>query len=391
MGLVKSRTPRTRIRFQTFHPSMQNNPNQNPEPDLPVDGNDSNSQQTLLFESSPFGTVDAIVQHDGQSVHFYLNGREPFGTRACWVRNLETGPFVLDKAAVEEGRTPMLPRTHCRNPQPQPLPDPENLHVIWMEEGTGAALLENGQPIAIIPPWSGIDGFHGYATECAAESPICWPLPAKDKLHQRLARAAEFWLSFENEEDNVFKKLQTELLQTYDEQWGTDPTNRYFSIDGGRFPPRGLSVYHQQNAMIATTVGMSLCPQPNVELHCESPSQFRRIELGIQLETERTFDELEPLWQALSGLAAYPWQRLTWLGAGHTVPFAAFSQWLGEPYQYALLLADQSEATPVPLPSFRNDPVNLLWIVPITEAQRSELENGSSPPRHFAQNIRNRI
>ena len=48
----------------------------------------------VLFEPSPFGTLDAIVQHDGKSVYFYLSEgdtardsekRSLFGMRACRV------------------------------------------------------------------------------------------------------------------------------------------------------------------------------------------------------------------------------------------------------------------------------------------------------------------
>ena len=350
---------------------MTFNNDENTEPN-PVDQDslDPNQQQTLLFEASPYGTIDAIVQHDGHSVYFYLNGPAPFGTRACWVRNLQAGPYVLDDEAMQQGQTPMLPRTHCTDPAAQPLPQPESLHVIWLEEGNGAALLENSQPIAFIPPWSGIDGFHGYAAECAAESPICWPMPPKEQMHQRFARAAEFWLSFEDETDNAFKQLQSRLLTTFDARFGNHQPGSYFSLDGGRFPPRGLSVYTSPGGIVATTIGMSLCPQPNVELHSESPSDFRRVELGIQLETDQDASEFQAVWQALSGLAAYPWQRLTWLGAGHTIPLEAFAALLGDPYRYALLLPDQSQSKPVDLPPFRGDPTNLLWLVPLTRKRK---------------------
>jgi len=336
-------------------------------------------QQTLLFEGSPFGTIDAIVQHDGHSVYFYLNGPEPFGTRACWVRNLEPGPYVLDQEAMREGQTPMLPRTHCVDPTAQPLPREEALHVIWLEEGNGAVLLEESEPIAFIPPWSGADGFHGYAKECAAESPICWPMPARDQMHQRFARAAEFWLSFQDEKQNPFQTLQSRLLEILDTRFGDSQPGNYFSIDGGRFPPRGLSVYARPGRIVATTIGMSLCPQPGVELQCESPGPLRRIELGLKFETERSADDLQNIWQALSGLAAYPWQRQTWLGPGHTVPLDAFSSLLGESCQYALLLPDgepgEAAARPL-LPSFRGDPVTLLWLVPLTDSERNDLEQG---------------
>ena len=44
--------------------------------------------QALLFETSPYGNLDAIAQHDGRVLYLYLSGDDTFGTRACWVRNL---------------------------------------------------------------------------------------------------------------------------------------------------------------------------------------------------------------------------------------------------------------------------------------------------------------
>ena len=336
----------------------------------------TDEQQTLLFESSPYGNLDAMVQHDDHSVYFYLNGPSPFGTRACWVRNLETGPYILDTEAMKRGQTPMMPRTHCTTPLALPLPDPETLNVIWLEEGNDAALLENNQAIAFIPPWSGVDGFHGYAAACSAENELCWPMPPTAQLHQRLARSAEFWLSFQDETENLFQQLQRQLLHLFNERFGTETPGNYFSIDGGEFPPRGLSLYAGDQGIVGTTIGMSLCPQPNVELNAETPAAFRRVELGLQFKTARNLEAFEPAWQALGGLAAYPWQRLTWLGSGHTVPFNAFAELLGNEYRYALLVSDQQQPQPVDLPPFRGDPTNLLWLVPITETQREQLASG---------------
>ena len=138
--------------------------------------------QGLLFESSPYGNVDAIIQHDDRTVYFYLNGEEAFGTRAVWVRNLAEAPYVINQDEMQDGLPPMMPRTHCRSPKGLPIPKAECLKIVWLEEGSGAALFDDDELIAVIPPWSGIDGFHGYSFECTAESPIAWPLPDHDQL-----------------------------------------------------------------------------------------------------------------------------------------------------------------------------------------------------------------
>jgi len=76
---------------------------------------------SILFQTSPYGNLDAIVEHDGRAVYFYLSaGQRPdnrFGMRACWVRNLELGPHVINQEDMEAGIAPMLPRYDCADPQ----------------------------------------------------------------------------------------------------------------------------------------------------------------------------------------------------------------------------------------------------------------------------------
>ena len=368
-----------------------------------------NDPVVLLFQSSPFGTLDAIVQHDGSSVYFYLNqpgnqssieGRKAFGTRACWVRNLSVGPLVLNEDEMKQGISPMLPRTHCIHREGQPIPVADNLQVVWFEEGNGAALIET-QPdtdpitLAVIPPWSGLEGFHGYAAECAIESPLCWPMPDNPRLKQRIERASQFWSQWEtpagetsvNDEGNPFTKLQPEILKAYDERFliaKTEPPGRkYFSIDGGQFPPRGLVQYQSENGIVLATVGMSVFPQPAVELFTDDPINHRRIELAvrIRIESNATSSSIElavdAIAKQLSGLAAYPWNRFTWFGPGHSCRLLDATP----NCESALLVHDhqlaKSESSRLSMPCFRDDPINLLWLVPITASQQQRLQDQS--------------
>lgn len=352
----------------------------------------STEPDAILFETSPFGNIDAIVQHDGRVVYFYLNGhtvdgQNRFGTRAVWVQNLIEAPYVLDEDEAQAGIAPLLPRTCCKQTKPEPMLNADQLEVVWFEEGNGAALRRTGtadsQPetLAVIPPWSGLEGFHGYAASCIAESPLCWPMPDNPKLQQRIEAAAEFWAAC-NSDSHPFASLQPKVLAAYDQAFGTSETTapsegNYFSIDGGNFPPRGLVQF--ESAGVIATVGLSLCSQPAVELFSEEPSQQRRIELAIRLSPNQMADSdfVDSVSKQISGLAAYPWRNLTWLGAGHT---CGLSGVLAESSS-ALLVPDRqfasaNQQSPVELPAFRNDPVNLLWLVPITHSQQKQLEAG---------------
>ncbi len=402
------------------------------------------SYESLIFETSPFGNLDAIVQHDGRSVYLYLNGRSSesnpnfaakFGTRACWVRNLKIGPYVINEDEMRAGIAPMLPRTHCKSNEPGQLPDADDLEIIWFEEGNGVALIErsSSKTLAVIPPWSGIDGFLGYAAECASESPLCWPLPDNPMLHERIKRAQNFWHAFspnnqaKNSQeksslaktDDPFATLQQQTLNIYDQRFGSnqsanlasassdqsDPPDLeidktgerdYYSIDGNTFPPRGLVRYRSQHRQVLATVGMPLCPQPNVELATDNPSQFRRIELAIEVAADMDESLVQKIIENISSLAAYPWRQLSWFGHGHT---CQFTNVFGNVDSAILICDDQlkiarqdgserdslksfcedpKQPSPLPprLPPHRGDRVNLLWLFPLTSEQREQVTAG---------------
>ena len=120
---------------------------------------------------------------------------------------------------------------------------------------------------------------------------------------------------------------------------------------------------------------MSVCPQPAVEMFVDDPANFRRIELALVLPRQKDLDALTPVMEQLSGLSGYPWKELTWFRDGHTCGFK-----FGE--YSALLLLDDANGSRLAgvdsemLPEFRGDPVNLLWMLPMTDSQLSQLKEG---------------
>lgn len=347
--------------------------------------------ETLLFQTSPIGNIDAIVQHDGRCVYFFLNenpnsvsGKPKFGTRCVWVQNLERGPLVFNQSELEKGIPTILPRTHTIEREGLPNLSTETIHVIWFEEGNGAALVELDSTkkidrvLAVIPPWSGRDGFHGYAAQCAAENEVCWPMPKNEMLQRRITNAHEFWLSLE-ESDHPFAKLQPEQLAYYRDRFvpridasatENNPAPNYFSIDGGKFPPRGLLQIDTPDSVVLLTIGMSLLPQPMVELSTDEPSRYRRIEIGLKIPKRLVSESIINLARTkVSQLAAYPWSHFTWLGSGHSCSLTGIFQQT----EHAVLIDDALIHNDTPLPAFRNDPVNLLWLAPVTKQQIDDL------------------
>ena len=333
--------------------------------EAPDDESDDDSLQGILFETSPYQNVNAIVQHDERAIYFYLSGDENFGTRACWLRNLQESPYVISKDDLAAGIPPLMPRTHCRSVQGSELPDPESLHVVWFEEGNAAALYEDDSLVAVIPPWSGVDGFHGYSLECTAESPIAWPLVEQPSLIQRIERAREFWQSCTSEKEHPFAVLQPLLLDLYRQQFGDD--EKYFTLDGGQFPPRGAVLYRGRESSTLLSVGMSLRPQPNVEMSVEHPKESRRIELGISLPSDITESKLQPLLEQFSGLVAWPWNGFTWFGAGHTCELESLVALLGSTNVEFVAEKKKEPTLAKRMPAFRDDPINLLWLSPSSE------------------------
>ncbi len=341
--------------------------------------NDMSEPETVLFETSPFGMIDALVEQDHRTAYLYLHSKQnpSFGTKAVWIRNLIRGPLIFSDEDLQMGIPPVLPRTYCSQPDGgEPLVS-ERIKLIWFEEGNGVALLEDDDMIAIIPPWSGFDGFHGYARDCRTENQVCWPLPQQTHLTTRIRRAAQYWELWES--NNPFQSEQPRLIAQLESHLGT--TGRYFSIDGNQWPPRGLQFFEQHGRITMSSIGLSLCSMPNVELSVDNPAAIRRIELAMQIDAgDQNAAETCGKW--LSSAASYPWRHMTWLGHRHTFPLSDdVRQCIGHQFVAAVLIDNQFLENAIRFDAFYGDPVNLIWMVPIRQneldmIQKSEEENG---------------
>jgi len=102
-------------------------------------------------------------------------------------------------------------------------------------------------------------------------------MPDHPGLNERIERAFEFWQQWGKKSGDPptnetggplpgldpFAELQPEILRAYDANFfdlEPVPTRKYYSIDGGQFPPRGLVQYQSPNEVVLATVGMSTCP-----------------------------------------------------------------------------------------------------------------------------------
>ncbi len=332
--------------------------------------------QSLLFQPSPYGNLDAIVEHDGRAIYFYLNGPAPFGMRACWVANLQTGPLEFNQHDLQFGLAPLLPRVHCMDPNPSTIPDSDDLEIVWFEEGNGAALVSRDKLLAVIPPWSGLDGFHGYAANCASENMVCWPMPPGQEIERRVTQAREFWKHWND--DPPFRTFQPDALAEYEKRFGRQ--EKYFAIDGGKFPPRGLVLLKgESGTRHLVTVGMSLCPQPG-PVSDSVPENFQpSIELAARIPSSITSDDaIDQLAQRMSSLAALPWKNFSWLGHGHSCDFLK-----NDPAMACAFFCgdDQMPESPtdwkLPTGIPGHPPSIILWVLPLSKNELDQLRSGA--------------
>ena len=133
--------------------------------------------EILLEETSPHGGVYAIAEQNERCCYFYLNGEKDssFELKSCWVRNLVPAPAELEVEKMREGEPPLLPRQYCLHPEGAPAFREGELGLIWAEEGDAAALTQGGEIIAVIPSWSGMTDFSGFARDCIRDRELARP------------------------------------------------------------------------------------------------------------------------------------------------------------------------------------------------------------------------
>lgn len=342
----------------------------------------------LTGSVSPNGNLEALVEQDDRCAYLYLREREGgpvplgLGLRSCWVRNLKPAPPTLPVAEMRGGLAPRMPAASCAHPAGAPPLSPERLRLVWLEEGDAVALLEDDDVLALMPCWSGQEGFQGYARDCTEESPLAWPLPADGVLLERVRAADACWRSWRDA--SPWPAVRDAGVAAITAALGTPSS--FHAIDAKRWPPAALLRCVRGDAITLVTCGMQLRPQPTVEMYTGEPRLVRRVELALAMDRglERAPADLMA-WLAVQ--ARYPWDRLTWLGHHHTLPCPALPRGpSGRAFSRVLLLRDPPGAPAVAFPPFRGDPVTLLWLVPVTdeEAVLAQRAGGGELARRLA-------
>lgn len=318
---------------------------------------------SILFSKSPIARFAAEVCTENECSYFYLYQMEPQAQKlntlaACWIKNHAT---VEDGYSPKEdmlsGMQPKIPTSLCRYPQDLSLFQEEELEIVWGEEGCLAGLYQNGELICVVPYWAEAN-FTGYSKYSNTDKMGIYPLPLQNgnAMFDRLEAAARFW---QQDFSAVWESYQQEYLEDLTQRYGKPV--KYYGIDGGHFPPRGLVVFEKSGYRLAFTIGMGLFTQPSAELYHKDSRLHDHVELAFGWKADLP---LEPtrIYSQISSIAAIPWMYKTFLDHHHTIDLN-----VDQVYQNAVFISDQ-QAKVLNSTFLREKQINLLWLMPISES-----------------------
>jgi hypothetical protein len=358
----------------------------------------ASATRVLLTDTSPYRSRTLTVETDGTTTVAYLRDARDDVIGAVWIANHRAAEPGVDMARLDAGLPPVMHSDGTRHPGGLPMLDPAALEVVWFEEGDGAAVLQDGEPICVIPVWSEINrGIPGYSRDATTRTPFAFPLHDEiEELGTRIRQAQAYWDWRAGE--NAWPAFQQSLLGHLLDRLG--PGGHYWHDVGRQWrggtapaPTVGVSERPPQpgrDYTVLSTVGMSCQRMPTVELYEDDVSPLTRIELAVAttLPSQRAGS-------VFPWLAQYPWRSVTWFAPGDVV------KWYHEPRTFPLngsaaaagatpagasgpppsqwegvLLLDEPSRLAGPVApglsgwSFGGDPVKWLWLVPITDEER---------------------
>ena len=84
-----------------------------------------------------------VVEYDGTTTAAYLHDATA-AIAATWIANHGQAPETTDMARLNAGKAPVMPAEHTKHPAAGPCSSRSALRALWLEEGDGVAILENG-------------------------------------------------------------------------------------------------------------------------------------------------------------------------------------------------------------------------------------------------------
>ncbi len=193
---------------------------------------------TLLESFSPYGSRKVTVEYDGMTTAAYLHD-DTAAISATWIANHRPAPSSADQARLDAGRAPLMPAGRTKHPGGRPPLRASALEALWFEEGDGAAIYENGRPIAVIAGWSDMDrGMPGYSSDVIGQTPFGWSLDdAMEGLAPRLERSRAYWRW--RQSGSGWGQFQQALLGHLLPRLG--PGGHYWDASAGNQPLTGVT------------------------------------------------------------------------------------------------------------------------------------------------------
>jgi hypothetical protein len=334
------------------------------------------SGKIVFSDTSPYRSRRLDIEADTVSTVAYLRDAGGSVIGAAWIANHESAPAGLDLARLDAGLAPALPAALTSEPGGRSPLDPTALEVVWFEEGDGAAVLEGGEPLCVIPGWSDLGrGLPGYSRDALGQGPFALPF-GDVEFGSPIEQAREYWAR--QRDAMVWGDFQQSALGHLLNRLG--PGGQYLH-DVARGQAGGpLIAVSERPAResrpytVLSTLGMSRQRMPAARPHEENTTPYDRVELALA-----TTLPSGSAGQVLAWLAPHPWRSATRLVSGGVIPWtdrsAAFP--LGERWAGAMLIDDPAELTPEQpgpdLSGFQvgDDSVRWLWLVPITADERA--------------------
>jgi hypothetical protein len=222
----------------------------------------------------------AVLEYDNDSIYLYNHPHyENLELKSLWVANTKKRLFDKSdiKSDLDKGIQPYMPKKYCTdNAYINDFEERENWELQWGLDQNSIAVYFKGKIIAIMPEWSGVNGFYGYSLGISSETPLAWQLSDDNIQINRFIKEKEFLDSWS--EDN-WVVHQEGILEKYDSLFSGE--KKYFAADGGKWPPLGIHYCNTGVVELLATVGMSQLPMPVFGMPYEEPDEFRRIELAL--------------------------------------------------------------------------------------------------------------
>jgi len=325
--------------------------------------NRTREPEIIIESNSPVCDIQAFVEKSDTCYYLYLWGNQNSEKRflkSCWICNRIKAPKTLDAKAMQQGRAPMMPEEFVAHDLRGMELDADKLEIVWFAEGDAVSLLSNRQLICVIPGWADSESrFFGYSKYAKGMGNYAWELiNAEPVLMERTKDSKVFWTEFDR---GYWPQVQSAHVTALENFFGKQ--EKYFAIDGGKFPPKALVSGTRDGVVYGITAGVSMIPMPKAEQYFreEELAKNQRIELGFAaIEQYRQLCEF--FYSTMSSLAAYPWQEITFFAHGHTVPFGAINGF------EAILFVSPRLVLGLEQPKYMNElnDVSLLWLIPIT-------------------------